>query len=201
MTRDVRPTRPARPKRTAGGGTTTARGATFGGQTRGTGLAVVPSTAAGPLGEGFRGRFGAYAPICQGWIALTIKHPVIGPKVNFHNVGTGPELVVCGFFLARNYTPGRDLFFQEDKVVIDDVSRTSRKEFIVDVAVNDAWGNTVYLNIDGIYFHTRTELQQFKDAIRNGKEAKTGKPVDVPDTFCYDPMTLMDLLDREQVAA
>ena len=117
------------------------------------------------------------------------------------NVGTGPELVVCGYFLARGYADGRDLFFQEDKFVIDDVTRTSRKEFVVDVAVSSQWGGTTYLNIDGVYFHTRTELQEFHDHLRDRSEQRWGKVVDVPDAVTLDPESLVDFLGRNGVIA
>jgi hypothetical protein len=200
MPREGRPARAARPGRTAGYGTIAAVGATFASLSR-SATVKLPQEGAGPLGEAYRGKFAHYAPVCQGWIALTIRDPFFGPLVNFHNQGTGPELVTCGYFLAHGYTPGRDIFFQQEKIVIDDRTRRTRKDFIVDVAINSPWGGTIYLNIDGVYFHTRTELEEFKDAIRDGREGRTGRPVDVPDTDTLDPATFESFLQREGVAA
>ena len=199
MPRVLRPARAARPQRTAGYGTTQARGATFANQTKNTGLTALPAKAPGPLGESFRGKFGHYSPICQGWIALTIKDPVFGPRVNFHNVGTGPELVTCGYFLARGYTPHHNISFQEDKLYIDDKTRTSRKLFVVDVEVDSTFAGFIYLNIDGNYFHTRTELEEFHDALRDRAEGRTGTPVDVPGDVCYDDTTFVAFLMQKGV--
>jgi hypothetical protein len=201
MPRSVRSSRAARPRRASGGGTTTARGATFAQTTHGTGLTPIPVKAAGPLGESYRGKFGQYDSICQGWIAMTLDNPVFGPRVNFHNVGTGPELVTCGFFLARGYVPHRNITFQEDKIIIDDRSRLVRKEFVVDVEVDSIWGEFLYLNIDGVFFHSRTELQEFKDHIRDSSEQRKGTPIDVPDTVCYDSSTFMTFLRTHGVLA
>ncbi len=197
-TRLIRPARAARPTRRKGYGTTQARGATFAGQSRGVAITLLPQKAPGPLGH-LAGRFGAYSPVCQGWIALTLKDPHFGPKVNFHNVGTGPELVTCGYFLARGYQPERNISFQEDKIYIDDRTRTSRKLFVVDVEIDSPWAGFVYLNIDGNYFHTRTELEQFRDALRDRAEGRTGRAVDVPDLVCYDDRTFVSFLEKEGV--
>lgn len=191
-----RPARAARPNRTAGFGTTAARGATFANQTRGTGIGAIS-----PLAGAMHGKFGDYTPICRSWINLTLSNPFFAPKVNFHNVGTGPELVTCGYFLARNYIPERNITFQEDKIIIDDRTRFTRKLFVVDVEVDSIWGELIYLNIDGAYFHTRTELQQFKDHIRDVNEGRTGRAVDVPDWATHDEGTFVSFLQREQVVA
>lgn len=200
MPRQSRPAKLARPTRRKGYGTTEARGATFAGQSHSVAITLISAKPAGPLGP-LSARFAAYTPICQAWIALTLHDPHFGPKVNLHNVGTGPELVTTGYFLAHGYVGGRDVFFQEDKIVIDDRTRTSRKEFVVDVAVDDAWGQTIYLNIDGVYFHSRTELQAFHDALRDRSEGRTGRAVDVPDIDCYDDRTFVAFLAREGIIA
>lgn len=200
MARGSRPVRAARPHRASGYGTTQARGATFANLSRGVSISV-KSVSPGPFTGALAAKFGQYSPICRSWIHLTLTNPLFAPKVNFHNVGTGPELVTCGYFLARNYTAGRDIFFQSEKVVIDDRSRLVRKDFIADIAINSAWGTTIYLNIDGPFFHTRTELQEFKDAIRDGREGRTGTVVDVPADLCYDDATFTSFMQREGVVA
>jgi hypothetical protein len=193
--------RPTRPTRRTGHGTTHARGATFASLTKGTNLAPISPLGGGPLPDNMRSRFSMYTPICQGWIWLALQQPQVQQVANLHNVGTGPELVVVGFFLSRGYILGRDLFFQQEKIVIDDRTRTSRRDFIVDIAINSAWGMTVYLNIDGIYFHQRNELQEFRDAVRDRNLLRFGAVVDVPDTVCYDDATLVDFLSGKGVLA
>jgi hypothetical protein len=200
MARGSRPVRAARPHRASGYGTTQARGATFANLSRGVSISV-KTTPSGPFTGALAAKFGQYSPICRGWIHLTLADPHFGPRVNFHNVGTGPELVTCGYFLARNYIPGRNITFQEDKIFISDRTRHVRKEFIVDVEVDDAWGRLVYLNIDGAFFHTRTELQEFKDHIRDMNESRTGIPIDVPGDLCYDDQTFISFMQREGVVA
>lgn len=199
-----RPTgRAPRPTRRHPGGTTQARGETFAHQTRHPGLTAIPQESAGPLGEAFRGKYPANDPVTRGWIGLALKDPMIGPRVNFNNVGTGPELVVCGYYLAHGYhTTGSnaDLFFQSEKFLISDRSRVRLlKKFVVDIAVDSPFAGLIYLNIDGTYFHTRTELEIFKDAVRNQGQAANGRPISLPDTVCYHAPDLVAFLQREGI--
>jgi hypothetical protein len=199
-----RPTgRAARPTRRAPGGTTQARGRTFAHETGHPGLTAVNQKSAGPLGEAFRGKYPMNDTVTLGWIGLALKDPMIRPHVNFNNVGTGPELCVCGYYLSHGYhTTGANanLFFQSEKFLIGDRSRVKLlKKFVVDIAIDSPWGGLIYLNIDGAFFHTRSELEIFKDAVRNRGQAAQGRPISLPDTVTYRAPDLVAFLTREGI--
>lgn len=197
-TKGQRALRGVRPPRLPRGGTITARGATFQSLTHHPGTALVSPLAKNAIfGSAWQPKYARYDTEAQGWLARALREPKIAAKANGHTIGTGPELVVCGYFLAHGYEEGRDLFFQDYKFVINERSRTRiKKLFVVDVAVNDHFGGTIFLNIDGAQFHTKTALQEFRDAVRDGTLKKRGRVVDVPDTVCYAGQTLVDFLIR-----
>jgi hypothetical protein len=195
--------RVTRPTKRAQGGTVAARGRTFAHTTHHPGTAVVPQESAGALGEAYRGKWADNDAVTKGWIFRALADPVIHAAANFNNVGTGPELVICGFFLSRDYhTSGANanLFFQSQKLLISDRSRVKLlKKFVVDIAIDNPFGGLIYLNIDGAYFHTRTELQEFKDAARDRGLLQGGRVLDVPDTMTYQATTLVAFFEREGV--
>ena len=199
-----RPTgRAPRPTHRHAGGTTQARGETFAHQTHHAGMKGIAQESAGPLGEAFRGKYPNNDSVTKGWIGLALKDPMIRPKVNFNNVGTGPELAVCGYYLAHGYHTGganANLFFQSEKFLISDRSRVKLlKKFVVDIAIDSPFGGLIYLNIDGTFFHTRTELEIFKDAVRNRGQAAQGRPISLPDTVTYHAPDLVAFLQREGI--
>lgn len=193
MTRTPRATRPVRRF-----GTIQARGHTFAQVTQHAGTKLVRPEAAGPLGPNAPAKYTTgFDTLAQGWEARALREPAIAHRVR-QTHASGAELVVAGFFLAHGYVEGRDLFFQEAKFIINDRSRArTLKEFVVDNMINSRWGTNIYMNIDGVYYHDRTQLEAFKDAVRDGRLRAKGRVIDIPDTVCFSGEDLRAFLLRE----
>lgn len=191
-----------RKPRTTRGGSLMAKGTTFAELTRHPGTAFVsPDLRTAILGMHFQKKFNRYDTLAQGWIARALADPFIARKANGKTAGTGSELCVCGYFLSHGYRTNRDLFFQSYRIIINDRSRTRiTKQFVVDIAINNRFGGQVFLNIDGAEFHTRTELEAFRDLARDGTQKKKGRPVDVPDQVCYRGEDLIAFLERKGIS-
>lgn len=179
-------------------GSVKAKGLTFAQATFRGGTSLISPRASGPLGPNMAPKFGAFDTLAQAWVAKALAVPNIASRVR-QTHASGAELVVAGYFLSLGYVEGRDLFFQEYKFVIDDRTRRSHRLFVVDDAINSKDGGTIFLNIDGVEYHKKTELEMFKDGIRDGRLRAKGKVVDVPDTACYTGEDLKAFFLREGV--
>ena len=196
MTQRARQPRIHRPARK--GGTARATGATFRQLTQhvGTGVMVAPaaqsSVFSGPDAKALAKKYGGYDAQCQSWIALALRQPFIRAKMRV-NVGTAPELALCGRFLSQGYILHRTLFFQEQKLSF---FRHFSRVFTADVAIVGPGGGLILIPVDGLHFHNRTLREQIDTQAQHNALTRLGKVVAIPDTECLSAVRMENYLRR-----